>query len=259
MMDDGLGKEVNLDDEIMKSVAKKIMNETTQKINVNFKTLNVCEKKDIFSSRSKREEELNYLTRGFQEILYGYTEMIHGILWKTYCEQSSLLCMEEYQNFLQRIQTRISSTKDVFGEEKKRYEEIRNRMLEKEKLSTEQVNKFALYFPFEVESRVCFSLMPYTKSLQYIKNNEQYNVECIELDHDVDIRLYHEAKDIKKTIFIERTKISTSTTRKSCSTTKRRSDSGYYVDSDKSKLSIGQKLRSEVEGTAMFISSFFDL
>ena len=114
--------------------------------------------------------------------------------------------------------------------------------------SVVDLNKVKLYLPLVIESEVCHALLPYTQNSQYIKNDEHYKLKFSALKTKLKIELDYTAKDKEK-----------STYEKRIEAPERSYSSGrsYYVDSSSSYgSSFGEKVRSEVAGTAMFLRGF---
>jgi len=225
-------------------IAKSFIDMTTKSVKVNFRKLYIAKQKDVLEKREDREEQIKKLTEHIEKFLNEYLQKLDKETWKIYKGCAYKPSKKEYLLFFEEVKKRLNMTISVLEREKERYDHIVEMMIGKCELNMAQINKLALYFPFEIESKVCHSLIPYANQYAYIKYNEQYEIAYNELKEDVELKLEYETSSQNGSVYEIRTKPKERKCNSQCSA---------YIE----KETITDKIVNEVMGTVGFIAGQF--
>lgn len=194
--------------------------------------------------KSKIYNETKSLTKYFDTYLSEFIKKVEYIYKNCVYNPNS----SEEKIFIEKITKKFEKVFASIEKNKLLFNSIINAMVCYEKLDILDLNKVKLYMPLVIESEVCHNLIPYSNNEQYVKNDEHYKIKFKALKTELKIELEYTADKKEKSTFEQRIK----RPERSASKT----NYCYLDDSSSYSNSFGEKIRSEVVGTAMFLSGF---
>ena len=256
------------------SIAYRFMEKTYSSMNVQYKRINFPKEQYIITTKERREYAISEQTNKIRSYFDSYMSKFEREAKDVYNQSVYHGSRDEKELFVEMAIKQFETTFKVLANIKKQFNKIVKEMKECGGLNIHDIYRLKFYFPLLIESEVCHSLVPHTNQECYVKNNEHYEIEYKSSNQKFIIELKYTAESVEKSIYkknnyetasesyrtsLEERKKSSSGGR-SYSSGGRSYSSGGRSNSSKSSSSVresfGERVRSEVVGTAMFLSGF---